>query len=71
MMSDPKTAAIQGGKVFYSNNKDVLEGVSSGASFVNDGPYEISAVLESDRADYQWMLTISDPDSDYVDEEFL
>jgi len=70
-MSDKKSTAIQGGKVFYSNNKDVLEGVSSGASFVNDGPYEISDVLNSDRPDFLWMLTIADPDSDDVDEEFL
>lgn len=62
-----------GGKIFYSNNPDVLEGVAAGASYTNDGPYDVGNVESSSKEGYAYQLKITDPDQDGDDitEEFL
>ncbi len=64
---------VAGGQIFYSNNPDVLQGVAEGASYVNDGPYEIGDVESSTKDGYAYQLKITDPelDSDDITESFL
>lgn len=60
---------ITGGKIFYSNNADYLEGIKRGAEYVNDGPIVVGDVEKSDRGNYEFMLVLEDEDMDDVDVE--
>lgn len=59
-----------GGKTFYSNSEEFLQGVQAGASYVNDGPIEIGTIEKSDNPDYAFMLVLTDSDDDEMQVEY-
>ena len=59
------------GKTFYSNHSETLEGVIAGAEYVNDGPYQIGAVTESNDPDYRYMVVIVDEEASEMDTAYL
>lgn len=58
-----------GGKTFYSNNEEFLQGVDAGASYINCGHYKIGNIVKSDNPDYAFMLVIKDSDEDEMQYE--
>lgn len=60
---------IAGGKIFYSNSAEYLEGIKRGAEYVNDGPIVVHDIESSDKEGYSHMLVLEDSDMDEVDIE--
>jgi hypothetical protein len=62
---------IVGGKIFYSNSQEYLQGVADGADYVNDGPIVVHEITTSDKPGYTFMLALEDTDDDTVTSEFF
>lgn len=62
---------ITGGKIFYSQSKEILQAVERGIEYANDGALDSLGVMDSNKSGYAFMLPVRDRDEDEVSEETI
>lgn len=58
---------MSGGRRFYSNSHDYLEGVSDGIEYTADSALEVGLIQHNNSetsASYSFILEVKDPDAD-------